>query len=292
MGFEIRSLDGPFGVEIVGLSAADSLTDAERGRLARAWADSVVLCVRDQHLAPGELLAFARLFGTPVRQPLQRPEYQVAGHPELRVLSSRHVDTHGDGRPLLIGGSWHTDHSHLSEPPWGTVLQALVLPSRGGDTSFTNQTAAYASLSPAQRAEVDALVGIHVYLSRYSKRRLQSMTPEEAARAPSARHPLVRRHEVTGRPALYFNPVRIERFEGMSEADSQALLARLLAHCEREEHVYRHRWRVGDVLIWDNRQALHMVAHDYPPDELRLMHRTLVGRPALAEATRAGGVPA
>ena len=163
------------------------------------------------------------------------------------------------------------------------MLHALELPSRGGVTCFTNQTAAYEALDDAQQRELAALVGKHIYLSRFSKRRLQAMTPDEIARAPSASHPLVRPHPVTGRPALFFNPVRIEEFEGMSPEASQDLIHRLIEHCEQPRFVYRHQWRQGDVLIWDNRQALHMVEHDYPKDELRLMHRTLVGSEALAE---------
>ncbi|NKC16590.1 MAG: TauD/TfdA family dioxygenase [Gammaproteobacteria bacterium] len=288
MGFEIRRLNGPFGAEVLGLTEPRALARDDVQRLNRAWVNHVVLCLREQHVAPDGLLRLARLFGTPARQPLQRAEYQVPGYPELRVLSSEHVDTHGDKKPLYTGGSWHTDHSHLPEPPWGTMLHAIALPSRGGQTSFTDQTAAFAALSGEDKSRFEGLMGHHIYLSKYSKRRLQAMTAEERAAAPSARHPLVRRHDVTGRPALYFNPVRIEQFDGMTEAASQALLAQLTAHCEREQFVYRHSWQLGDVLIWDNRQALHKVAHDYPAGELRLMHRTLVGSTALAEAMRGG----
>jgi taurine dioxygenase len=284
--FELRPLM-PFGAEVVGLSLDAPISDEMRAALNRAWVENVVLCIRGQDVGPAEFLELAHIFGTPVQQPIQRKEYQVDGFPELRVLSSRHLDTQGDNRPLQIGGSWHTDHSHLPEPPWGTMLHALHLPSRGGATSFTNQTAAYEGLSPSLKSRVDGLVGHHVYLSKYSKRRLQTMTPEEQARAPSARHPLVRTHAVTGKQALYFNPVRIEQFDGISEAQSQALLAELIAHCEQDAFVYRHEWCSSDVVIWDNRQALHMVKHDYPHEELRLMHRTLVGSDALAKSMQA-----
>lgn len=286
MSIDIRPLGDACGAEVVGLSLEAPLSSSDRDRLNAAWVENVVLCIRDQFLEPQDFLRLASIFGTPAQQPIQRKEYQVDGHPEIRVLSSAHLDTFGDKKPLRTGGSWHTDHSHLTEPPWGTMLHAIALPSRGGTTSFTNQTAAYAGLPANMRAEVDPLVGHHVYLSKYSKRRLQAMTEQEMARAPSAHHPLVRKHSVTGKPALYFNPIRIEQFDGMSEANSQALLDRLIAHCERPEFVYRHEWKLGDVLLWDNRQALHMVEHDYPPDELRLMHRTLIGSEALARRMR------
>jgi len=286
MAFEIRPLDGPFGAGVLRYQPGCPIAAAERERLVRTWAEQGLLCFRDLRLEPSDFLALARLFGTPSPQPLQRAEYRVEGFPELRVLSSRHVDTFGDGKPLLTGGTWHTDHSHLPDPPWGTLLHALRLPTRGGATCFANLTLAYAGLSVSQRAELDGLEAEHRYLSKFSRRRLQALTPAEERRRSCASHPLVRAHPVTGRPTLYFNPVRIETFSGMSEQASQALLDRLVRHCERPEYVYRHQWRGGDVLLWDNRQTLHRVEHDYPADELRLMHRTLIGSPELAESMR------
>ena len=276
MSIQIGKLDGPFGAEVVGLDIRAGVGQADRARLQQAWVDNVVVCIRGQKLSPGEFVDVAGIFGQPEPQPIQREEYAVAGYPEIRVLSSLHTDTNGDGKPLLTGGTWHTDHSHLPAPPSGTMLYAITLPATGGDTSFTNQTAAYEGLPAALRDQVDSLIGRHVYNSRYAPRRLQTMTPGEAERAPSAQHPLVRTHDVTGRPALYFNPIRIEQFAGLSVEESQTLIKTLVAHCEQPDYVYRHRWREGDVLLWDNRQALHMVAHDYEPGALRLMHRTLV----------------
>jgi len=285
LSFSIRSLD-PFGAEVVGLSLDTPLTDEKREALNQAWVKNVVLCIRDQDVGPEQFLRLAAIFGTPVQQPIRRKEYEVEGFPELRVLSSQHIDTYGDRKPLLTGGSWHTDHSHLPDPPWGTMLHALALPSRGGATSFINQAAAYEGLPLSLKGKVDGLVAHHVYLSKHSKRRLQAMTVEEVAAAPSARHPLVQPHPVTGRLALYFNPIRIERFDGLGEEESQALLEELIVHCEQDHFVYRHHWRLGDVLLWDNRQSLHMVTHDYPAEEHRLMHRTLVGSAALAASMR------
>jgi taurine dioxygenase len=285
--FDVRPMGEFFAAEVIGFSHQHTFSEADRALLVQAWAENVVLCFRDQDLGPGQFLQLASIFGTPAQQPIQRAEYQVQGFPEVRVLSSAHIDTYGDGKPLLIGGTWHTDHSHLDDPPWGTMLHALELPSRGGDTSFMNLTSAYQDLDAVDKAVVDPLIGEHVYLSKYSKRRLQTMTPSEQARAASARHALVRTHAVSGSRGLYFNPIRVERFEGVSEAASQALLDKLIAHGEKPEHIYRHCWRPGDVLLWDNRQALHMVAHDYPLDETRVMHRTLVGSPALARTMAA-----
>ena len=278
MSFEIRPLPGVTGAEVIGFDIGrDGADGAARRRLQDAWTDRVVLVFRDMEIDEAGFMRLAGLFGENVPQPVQRPEYRVEGFPLIRLLSNRHRDTLGDNKPLNVGGTWHTDHSHLPDPPRGTVLRAIRLPGEGGDTSFTNQRAAYEALDEATRREVDPLVGHHVYNSRYAPRRMATMTPEEEREAPSARHPLVRPHPASGRKALYFNPIRIERFDGMDAASSQALMDRLVAHCEQDRFIYRHRWRPGDVLIWDNAQALHMVRHDYDPAEERIMHRTLVG---------------
>ena len=276
MSFEIRNLPGVTGAEVLGFDP-DGAGEADRRRLREAWTDRVVLAFRGMEIDEAGFMQLAGLFGEPVPQPVQRPEYRVEGFPLIRLLSSRHRDTLGDNRPLNVGGSWHTDHSHLPHPPRGTLLRAIRLPAEGGDTSFTNQRAAYEALDEETRREVDPLVGRHIYNSRYAPRRMAAMTQGEAREAPSARHPLVRPHPASGRKALYFNPIRIERFEGMDAASSQALMARLVAHCEQDRFVYRHRWRAGDVLVWDNAQALHMVRHDYDPACERIMHRALVG---------------
>ena len=276
MSFEIRNLPGATGAEVLGFDP-DGAGEAARRRLREAWTDRVVLAFRGMEIDEAGFMRLAGLFGEPVPQPVQRPEYRVEGFPLIRLLSSRHRDTLGDNRPLNVGGSWHTDHSHLPHPPRGTLLRAIRLPVEGGDTSFTNQRAAYEALDEETRREVEPLVGRHIYNSRYAPRRMAAMTQGEARAAPSARHPLVRPHPASGRKALYFNPIRIERFEGMDAASSQALMARLVAHCEQDRFVYRHRWRAGDVLVWDNAQALHMVRHDYDPACERIMHRALVG---------------
>lgn len=276
MPFTIRPLDAPLGAEVIGFDIAQDAGDEAAERLKAAWLEHVVLCFRDQDLSPAGFVRLARLFGSPTPQPLQRPEYRVEGHPEIRVLSSEHVDTLGDGQPLRVGGSWHSDHSHQQNPPRGTMLHALKLPSRGGDTSFTDQHAAYRALPPETRQRLDGLQVRHVYNSPYAPRRMPKLSADEAKDAPQALHPLVRPHPVDGRPALYLNPIRTAGIEGMADDEAQALLADLLAHSTQPQFRYSHRWRQGDVLIWDNPQALHMAAHDYPPDELRLMHRTLV----------------
>ncbi|MCB9930213.1 MAG: TauD/TfdA family dioxygenase [Alphaproteobacteria bacterium] len=277
MPFTIRPLDAPLGAEVIGFDIDRDATPEATRRLKDAWLQYVVLCFRGQDVGPGDFVRLARLFGTPTPQPLQRPEYQVEGYPELRVLSSQQRDTLGDNRLLRVGGSWHSDHSHQQEPPRGTMLHALQLPSRGGNTGFTDQHAAYNALSPAMKERVAGLRVHHVYNSPYAPRKMQTLSATETREAaPQALHPLVRPHPVDGRPALYLNPIRTASIEGMTDEEAQALLGELLEHSTQPQFRYFHEWQKDDVLIWDNPQALHMASHDYPEDELRLMHRTLV----------------
>ena len=152
----------------------------------------------------------------------------------------------------------------------------IEIPNSGGDTSFTNQCGAYDALSDTRKAALEELIAEHVYNSRFSPRRLQALRPGEITDEGPVRHPLVRTHPESGRKLLYFNPIRIEKFVGLSEESSQSILHDLVAHCEQPQFVYRHRWSPGDVLLWDNRQTMHKVAHDYAPGAKRIMHRALV----------------
>ena len=276
MTFTIRPMDAPLGAEVIGFDIDRHATAEAAARLQQAWLERVVLCFRDQALSPDGFVRLASLFGKPTPQPLQRPEYRVDGHPEIRVLSNHHTDTLGDGKPLRIGGSWHTDHSHQQHPPRGTMLYAVKLPSSGGNTSFTDQHAAYNALPVEMQERAKVLRVHHVYNSPFAPRRMPKLTAGEAAEAPDAVHPLARPHPVDGRRAIYLNPIRTANIEGMPTEAAQELLDEMLAHSTKDQFRYTHSWRPGDVLIWDNPQALHMVDHDYPADELRLMHRTLV----------------
>lgn len=277
MAFSIRPLDAPLGAEVIGFDIARHASPEAAEELKAAWLEHVVLCFRDQALEPADFVKLAGLFGKPRPQPLQRPEYMVDGFPELRVLSNRHRDTLGDGKPMKVGGSWHSDHSHQQDAPRGTMLYALQLPSSGGNTSFTNQHAAYKGLPEDKQELAKRLRVHHIYNSPYAPRKMQALSPEEQKHAaPEAWHPLARPHPVDGRLAIFLNPIRTVSIKGMEEKAAQELLGEMLEHSTQPQYRYSHQWRQGDVLIWDNPQALHMVDHDYPPDELRLMHRTLV----------------
>ena len=177
---------------------------------------------------------------------------------------------------LVRGHTWHTDHSNEEYPAKATALYGVSLPEKGGDTMFCNCQAAYDELPQALKDKVDGLKAIHTYNSRFAPRKLPKRTKEEEARSPDVVHPVARTHPDTGKKAIYVNPVRIEQFEGMEIEESQALLNELIDFVSQDRFVYRHEWTRGDMVIWDNRQALHQATTDYDKSQFRKLYRMMV----------------
>ena len=269
----IARLSPQGGAEVRGIDLRRKPDAAEAARLYRAFLDHAVLVVRDQQLAPAEMLAAIRTWGEIF--PQHNPRFALPDCPEIHYISNQ--DRYPDGRRYIPGEGYHTDHSNAAIPPKATVLHAVKLPDRGGDTQFVNMTQALAALDPALRARIENLVAVHVYQSRHSERKLMGLTPTAQQAVPDAvRHPLVRRHPETGQASLYINPIRIEAIEGMAEADALALLDALLSHATRPEFEYRHVWRAGDLVMWDNRCLLHKANGDYDMDQERYLYRAML----------------
>ena len=193
------------------------------------------------------------------------------------------IRTSEDGRVYIPGEGYHTDHSNDAEPPKATALHAVKLPKAGGDTQFVNMCAAYDALPESVKGKIDGLKARHVYQSKYSERRLPTLPGEKKMIANgSVVHPLVRTHPNNGHKAIYINPIRIEEIIGMSEAEALPLLDMLLEHSTQPRFQYRHRWKSGDVVIWDNRCLLHKANGDYPVEEVRYLYRLMLrgDRPA------------
>jgi taurine dioxygenase len=248
----------------------DATTQAE---LIDALHENLVLCVRDQHLTPVPFRDAMARFGTPMRR------LQLAHTPEcadVNIISSEDRDVLGDGKKLVNGASWHTDDSFMRAPCSLTMLYGVVVPSSGGDTQFVNMHAAFEALSPEMKARIDGLKVIHKYQSSRQTNRVSKLSTQEMAAMPEATHPLVRTHPETGRKALYLNANRMEEIVGLDRAESDRLLDTLVAHAIQPQFQYRHAWRQGDIVIWDNRCTMHKANADYPEGERRLMHRVIV----------------
>ncbi len=261
------------GMAVEGVDLSAPVPEALRAELYRAYLDRSVLVVRGQNLDPHQTLAAAKLFGAPFIQ--HNTRFQLPECPEVHYISNQ--DKFSDGRPYIPGEGYHTDHSNAALPPKATVLHAKELPSRGGATQFVNMGLAYETLDAETQARIQNLKAEHVYQASHSARKLVGLTEQRRREVEqSVIHPLVRVHGETGRKALYINPIRIERILGLPDVEALPLLDRLLSHAVKLEHEYRHKWRVGDFVMWDNRNLLHKANGDYDLAERRYLYRLML----------------
>jgi taurine dioxygenase len=269
MALSITTLGGHMAAAVEGIDLNQAPDAALTGALRRAILDNLVLCIRDQALDPVGYLVAMGLFGTPLirRQASQHPEIA-----EINVISSEDKDVLGDGKRLVNGAHWHTDDSFMAVPCSLTMLYGVEVPSVGGDTQFTNMYAAYDDLSAALQHRIANLRVLHKWDSSRKGTRVATLSGAK----PDATHPLVRTHPETGRKSLYLNPNRMEQIVGLDRADSDALLDELIAHAIQPRYQYRHTWRQGDIVIWDNRCTMHKANADYPAGARRFMHRIVI----------------
>ena len=270
---KVTRLTPHIGAEVTGIDLRQP-TDAEtRSRLNAAVVDNVALVIRDQDFTPEQYLAAVTLFGEPMEQHFT--QYALPDCPLVHEVSNRHTDK--SGKRVKHGEGWHTDHTNHVRPPKYTSLYAVALPSSGGDTAVVNMRAAYEALPEAVSQKIQGMKSVNVFQGSASARYSADSADAQTERKPEpVLQPLVRTHPDNGRKALYFHPVKTENIVGMGAAESQALLTDLLERSVRDEFIYSHKWRKGDMLIWDNRAALHRAAFDYDPDEYRLLYRVLV----------------
>jgi len=272
-GCTVNLLSDHTGVEVLGADLFRPVDDATRTLLNRAFADHGVLVMRDQRLSPGRMLDAMALFGEVFEQ--YNTRFAIPDCPQIYYISNQ--DTYPDGSPYIPGAGYHTDHSNALEPPKATVLFAVELPERGGDTQFVNLQEAYDGLNDATKRRIDGLRAIQVYQSRHSARKLIGLSAQNREKTPAwVIHPIVRTHPESGRKGLYINPIRIEGIVGMAQAEALTLLDELLAHSIQEKYQYRHRWRLGDLVMWDNRLLLHKANADYDMDQMRYLYRVML----------------
>lgn len=273
--FSLQALSPACGAEVTGLDLAQAGAQ-DMPSVLEALAAHGVLFFRDQRLDPEQQLAVTRRFGTVLRVPYIQP---LDAYPDI-IAVLKEAD---ERRISTFGGSWHSDFSFLDEPPSLTLLYAIELPPVGGDTLWASQTAAYDALSPGMQRLLDPLrcvqtawphgtrgPGIDAPVSRSVR-----MVRGDPAADREVLHPVVRVHPVTGRRALFVNPVYSQRLEGMTEAESRPLLQFLFQHATSPEFCCRLRWAPGTLAVWDNRCLLHLAINDYDGSR-RLLHRTTV----------------
>ena len=276
-GIAVSKLHPHVGAEITGVDLRRPLDDASFEIIREAWHEHSVLVLRDQRIDDDRQVAFAGRFGA-----LEKTTFTVAAdNPYIYKLSN--VDDEGRVLPvgskkrlfLDVNARWHTDSSFRPIPAMGSILSGRKVPGRErGDTEFASMRVGYETLPDEKKRALEGLVAIHDYAYSLSLFGEGLIPRDEVDSVPPVRHPLVRTHAPTGRKSLFVSG-HVERIEGMPVEEGRALVAELIEWCTRPEYVYRHRWRQHDLVMWDNRCALHR-ATAIPATEPRLMHRATI----------------
>jgi taurine dioxygenase len=277
MPLTITPVTPAVGAEISGVNLAH-VSDAEFGQIEHAWNKHGALLFRDQKLSDDDLLAFSRRFGELDPPPVQEHGRQSPeGYPDIYVVSNV-LDDKGAPIGALGAGEavWHTDMSYLPVPPDASMLYSLEVPPSGGNTWLLGMQAAWSTLPEALKTKVRGKRIKHDGTYNSGGFLRKGVTPtDDPHKAPGAWHPAVLAHPATGAPMLYLGRRRNSYVEGLSPADSDALLDALWAHIESPALRYEHRWRVGDLLLWDNRSTMHR-RDPFDNATRRVMHRTQI----------------
>ncbi|MEU1603923.1 TauD/TfdA dioxygenase family protein [Micromonospora matsumotoense] len=260
---------GPhFAARVAGLDL-DRATDAELAAVRAALVAHKVLFFPDQRLDDDGQVRLGRRLGE-----------LTASHPVVGGVDEAHPEVYAlDSADNGFADVWHTDVTFVARPPLGSILRAVTLPPSGGDTTWADSQLAYDSLAEPVRAMVDRLVAVHdgnrefgYYLAHRRGGRGSVWEDEVVTRLDPVEHPVVRVHPETGRRGIFVNPGFTSHIVGVSEAESRAVLDLLYAHLTKPEHLVRHRWRPGDVVMWDNRSTAHYANRDYGTAR-RIVHR-------------------
>jgi taurine dioxygenase len=272
---EVAPQASGFGAAIGGVDLAHPLPPEAVAEIKRAWTRHSVVYFPDQPMSLEGLERFTLQIGPFGHDPYIAP---MAGH--ANVLEVRRE---ADETSSVFGATWHSDWSFQATPPAATLLHGVVIPPVGGDTLYADGYRAWDALSAAMQAMLIPLGAVHsarraygpssAYARETDRRGMRILTSVKAEE--SEVHPLVRTHPVSGRKALFVNPVYTVGIEGMSEAESAAILSFLFAHMTADAFVYRHRWARDMVTMWDNRCVIHTAQGGYD-GYLRVMHRTTV----------------
>jgi len=284
MAIPVRKCDAALGAEIV-FDLSRAIDDRTFAELEGIFHDNIVVFFRDQHLTNEQHIAFSRRLGELEIHIVKK--YLLPEDPEILLVSNIKNDA-GEHIGLADAGfTWHSDTSYRKHPSRCSLLYAKEIPHRDGkplgDTVFANCIAAYEALPDAMKRRLAGTKAIH----RYSMRRRVDNSPRpkltaaQLAETPDIAHPIVRSHPYTGRKALYVTAgecigIVLRDGEQMPEDEALDMIAELDAHCVRPEFCYRHSWRIGDLVMWDNASAMHLAICDYALPERRLMHRTTV----------------
>lgn len=270
MAFEriqVEPFAASLGAEVSGVDLAGPIDDPTVKEIHDAWMAHQVLVLRDQHIDVDQHKDFGRRFGElhihPVIQPMA-----AEGHPEILVLEANEENPG-------VASSWHSDVTFQSAPPLGSILRCVTAPDVGGDTMWASMYAAYEALSPTMQEMLSGLRALHsggLFKAVAIGEKKQALEADD-----EAVHPVVRTHPVTGRKALFVNPVFTRKIVGLRTAESRALLGFLFEHLASPDFTCRVRWREGTIVMWDNRCTQHRVVADGLSGRRRMERVTLLG---------------
>lgn len=269
--FELRHLKGDFGVEVMNVDAATA-SDETLEELVDLFDRFGVLLLRNQKMEPENLKRYLRTFGELEGHTLQ--QFTLQGHPEIYILSNieengKPIGAHNDG----VG--WHTDYSYMESPVKCTMLYAVQVPDEGSDTLLADCVGAYDAMSPEMLEKTKDLKLHHSYKYFMETREHGRMkiSKEIEEKTPDVVHPLIRTHPANGRKALWPSTGTVKEVIGMPNPEGLGFLDDLVEFVTSDEFVYRHKWQVGDLLVWDNRCTLHTGTLFDDKKYKRLMHR-------------------
>lgn len=289
----VKPMGRHIGAEISGVDLSKPLDDATFAQIADAFFRHEVVYFRGQKLTPGQQVEFTRRFG--ILEQHVRKESRLPGHPEILVVSNLLDDSGKAIGAQDAGRFWHSDLSYKKEPSLLSALYAVEVPVKDGrvlgDTSFTSTTAAYDALPETMKQRLQGMKNVHSY-RYYRNKNIQAQKEEQARGArtvqehvlteeqlnsvPDVEAPIVRTHPVTGRKGLFINEAHTSAIVGLPQAEGDALRDEICQHTIKPEFQYRHNWKAGDLLLWDNCAALHKANFDYDLPQRRLMYRTTV----------------
>jgi taurine dioxygenase len=271
---DVVPLSKHIGAEIRGIDLREQLDPEMVDAIHQAWLDHAVLLFRGQNFSQEDLVRVTAYFGEigPLARP---PKLFPKGYSKLlpNIMMISNIRENGETIGALPDGEMHFHHDqiHAEIPHNGTLLYSVEVPTYGGDTLFASGCAAYDRLDPAVKAKLEGRRALHHYNYGTTTRGGTIGTEAFAERV----HPVFRTHDETGRKAIYVNRLMTVRIEDLPSEESDALLNAVFDHSEKAEFVYRHVWRVGDLLVWDNRCSMH-ARDDFPSDQRRLMLRATV----------------
>jgi taurine dioxygenase len=273
----IEKVKEHIGAIVTGIDLAQPLDGATRKALYAAAVENVVLVIRGQaHLTPGQVQAAGELFGELMED--QNRRYLVDGFPLLSVLDNRHRDSKGAPAKMDNNATWHTDHTNQELPPKFTMLYAVAVPDKGGATNVCNARAGYEALPDAVKRQIADMKTENTLISTA---RMETGNPDvvraqrESTKPPMV-HPLVRTHPETGTKAAWFHKAKTETVTGLSPEETQAFLQDLTDKITQPQFCYAHQYETGDLLIIDNRAALHRAGFDFDHSQHRRLYRMLV----------------